>query len=240
MQSTSVMGHTISNDKRGKQQLNQSGTETPRDGSGIDRKSTMDEDTFTYTPKPVTSEQRHVSVTGIIDLKSGTDYPFAHNSNSHNNNNNNHYNHYNNRNISGDSSRIDYTHEIGFDLPNPWKKIENKKQLEKHISRIMQNGSDDKNNNYQQLIHWTKCGYQAIRRRKQLFLSLFGLMIPSQMPELLFINDIVYMKNMLHLNEIPLNAEDEKIKKLIIKELDNSVNDEVRIIDNVIHAYVHS
>ena len=99
---------------------------------------------------------------------------------------------------------------------------------------------DELNENYQRFIDLCTRAMDAIRRRQRAFLNLFSLMIPSQMPELLKQSDIEYMKTQMWLKPGEKTENYESLRQHVKKELDDSVNDGVRIFDHIVHAYVHS
>ncbi len=99
---------------------------------------------------------------------------------------------------------------------------------------------DASNENYQRFIDLCTTAMDAIRRRQRLLLNLFSLMLPSQMPELLKERDIHYMRQQMALQSENKTENYESLRQYVTKELDDSVNDGVRIFDHIVHAYVHS
>ena len=98
------------------------------------------------------------------------------------------------------------------------------------------NESDAKNEKFSEFVDHCSVAYEAVRKRSGLFFSLFRLMLPSQMPELISELDVTYLKRMLHLH-VPSGPA---LRELIETRLNASVNDEIRILDNMAHDYVHS
>eukprot|EP01083_Nonionella_stella_P084695 234530_1 len=98
---------------------------------------------------------------------------------------------------------------------------------------------DSNSNNYDRFVDLCTTAMDAIRRRHRLILNLFALMLPSQMPELLNVKDIVYCRQQMQLN-LTKNNNYDRIRQYVKKELNDSVNDGTRIFDHIVHAYVHS
>ena len=73
-------------------------------------------------------------------------------------------------------------------------------------------------------------------KRHRLLINLFILMLPSQMPELIVKEHINYLRDQLHLYDI----QDDNVEKHILQILKTCLNDKRRIMDNMIHAIVHS
>lgn len=88
---------------------------------------------------------------------------------------------------------------------------------------------------YEDFEQWFINAYMALRIRHQLLFTLFILMIPSEMPELICKNDLLYMKEMLNMTDIDLEQIEISCKKVIKKCL----TDRTRILDNVCHALKH-
>mmetsp|Transcript_2716 Transcript_2716/g.4078 ORF Transcript_2716/g.4078 Transcript_2716/m.4078 type:complete len:1101 (-) Transcript_2716:95-3397(-) len=76
--------------------------------------------------------------------------------------------------------------------------------------------------------------YNMLRRRADLFINLFILMVPAAMPELLEKSDISYLREMLSLE---LTTEQANAK--FIAEIKNSLNTVSRRIDNWFHTMKH-
>ena len=82
---------------------------------------------------------------------------------------------------------------------------------------------------------WFEDAYMALRIRHRLLFNLFTLMIPSVMPELICKQDLTYLKEQLHLDDIP----QDKIGKHCKKVIKQCLNDKSRILDNIFHALKH-
>ena len=76
--------------------------------------------------------------------------------------------------------------------------------------------------------------YNMLRRRADLFINLFILMVPAAMPELLQKNDITYLREQLSLE---LSSQEADIK--FISEINNSLKTVSRRIDNWLHNLKH-
>lgn len=76
--------------------------------------------------------------------------------------------------------------------------------------------------------------FNMLRRRADLFINLFILMVPAAMPELLERTDISYLREMLHLELTTRQAD-----SLFIAEIKNSLNTVSRNIDNMFHLMKH-
>merc|ERR550525_437346 len=103
---------------------------------------------------------------------------------------------------------------------------------------------DSKHQNYQKFVDYCTTAMDAVRRRQRFILNLFALMLPSQLPELLKMSDIFYMKRQLQFHSSGLGQDEhienyDTVRNYVIQQLEDSVSDGVRIFDNVVHAYVH-
>ena len=76
--------------------------------------------------------------------------------------------------------------------------------------------------------------FNMLRRRADLFINLFILMVPAAMPELLERSDISYLREMLHLELTTAQAD-----SLFIAEIKNSLSTVSRSIDNMFHLMKH-
>ena len=76
--------------------------------------------------------------------------------------------------------------------------------------------------------------FNMLRRRADLFINLFVLMVPAAMPELLERSDISYLRDMLHLEMTTTQAD-----KLFKDEIMNSLSTVSRSIDNMFHLMKH-
>jgi phosphatidylinositol-4,5-bisphosphate 3-kinase len=99
---------------------------------------------------------------------------------------------------------------------------------------VIDNCGQDKNN-YNRFLQYCCNAYLALRQRQRLFINLFILMIPSQMPELIEKQHIEYMRDSLHLRDI----ENEDVYNHILKIIAQCLNDKRRIMDNMFHAVKH-
>ena len=98
---------------------------------------------------------------------------------------------------------------------------------------------DTKNSNYQRFVDYCTTAMDAIRRRRRFLLNLFALMLPSQLPELLRLTDVNYMTKQLEVEGGERIANYDAGRDYVIQQLQNSVDDDVRIWDNIAHAYQH-
>lgn len=76
--------------------------------------------------------------------------------------------------------------------------------------------------------------FNMLRRRADLFINLFILMVPAAMPELLERSDISYLREMMHLELTTAQAD-----SLFIAEIKNSLSTVSRSIDNMFHLMKH-
>lgn len=76
--------------------------------------------------------------------------------------------------------------------------------------------------------------YNMLRKRADLFINLFVLMVPAAMPELLEKSDIGYLRDMLSLELTP-----EQANTKFTAEIKNSLNTVSRRIDNWFHTLKH-
>ena len=98
------------------------------------------------------------------------------------------------------------------------------------------NGNNDMEK-YNEFIQFNVNAYKSLRQRHKLLINLFILMLPSQMPELIKKEHINYLRDQLHLYDI---IDDDHVEKHIINTIKICLNDKRRIMDNMIHAMVHS
>lgn len=96
-------------------------------------------------------------------------------------------------------------------------------------SRKMKN-----NENYQKFLDMCVKGYQLLREHSNSWMILHKLMVSAGIPELEQIEDIEYMLEILMESASPAQAE-----KRILSEIDKSVNTTWRLVDNLIHTWVH-
>ena len=74
----------------------------------------------------------------------------------------------------------------------------------------------------------------VLRNNADILETLFLTMISARMTELSQRKDILYLRNMLHLNSTKDEAE-----ALFDKEIDNAINSTWRSIDNFLHNVKH-
>ena len=76
--------------------------------------------------------------------------------------------------------------------------------------------------------------YNVVRRHGALFITLFMLMTPAEMPELLEVGDITYLRDML-----ALHLTEKEAEKRFRAEIDKALNTASRQADDFIHSVVH-
>lgn len=84
---------------------------------------------------------------------------------------------------------------------------------------------------YQRFARLCCAGYNALRKHGHTLINLFRLMIPAAMPELTTDQDITYM-----LKVLDLDLTDEQAADKFKKEIEASLSDTYRRMDNWIHA----
>ena len=76
--------------------------------------------------------------------------------------------------------------------------------------------------------------YNLLRRRANLLINLFALMIPASMPELTSRADLEYFLDMLS-----LTLTEEQAKDKFLDEIENTLSDTYRKFDNMFHNWKH-
>jgi phosphatidylinositol kinase/protein kinase (PI-3 family) len=76
--------------------------------------------------------------------------------------------------------------------------------------------------------------YNALRKKGSLLITLFCLMIPAGMPELLKKSDILYLRDMLS-----LEMSDAQASEKFLKEVKNCLGSFSRRLDNWFHNLKH-
>jgi phosphatidylinositol-4,5-bisphosphate 3-kinase len=87
---------------------------------------------------------------------------------------------------------------------------------------------------YRQFLALCTEAYMILRAHASLLETLFTLMVPAGMPELMEQQDINYMREQLHLEKSAADAE-----KSLKAEIDKSLNSTYRRVDNYIHNLKH-
>eukprot|EP00485_Elphidium_margaritaceum_P017531 CAMPEP_0202732442 /NCGR_PEP_ID=MMETSP1385-20130828/187659_1 /ASSEMBLY_ACC=CAM_ASM_000861 /TAXON_ID=933848 /ORGANISM="Elphidium margaritaceum" /LENGTH=1525 /DNA_ID=CAMNT_0049398755 /DNA_START=6 /DNA_END=4583 /DNA_ORIENTATION=+ len=90
---------------------------------------------------------------------------------------------------------------------------------------------------YFQFTTFAASAYLTLRRRHKLLCTLFLLMLPSKMPELIVREHAEYLRNQLHLYDLQSH---QQVIQHINDILKICLNDKRRIMDNMIHAMVHT
>jgi len=95
-------------------------------------------------------------------------------------------------------------------------------------------GGQKKDELYEHFLKWCSEAYNVLRQRSRLLMSLFVLMVSAGMPELMREMDIEYFQKQLNLEYDQKHAQEH-----INKQVNSSLKDKSRLVDNAIHAAVH-
>jgi len=86
---------------------------------------------------------------------------------------------------------------------------------------------------YETFLKWCSDAYNIMRQRSRLVLVLFALMVSAGMPELMREEDIQYFQEKLNLHYDPKHSTEH-----MLKQINSSLKDKSRLVDNAIHAAV--
>jgi len=100
------------------------------------------------------------------------------------------------------------------------------------MKNVIENGDDERDNgdSYGKFKRLCCEAYNDIRRSANLFITLFQLMIPAQVPELLSSRDVHYLQGQMR-----LRADPEQASQHFEAEIRASLNSVSRRVDNFIH-----
>jgi len=76
--------------------------------------------------------------------------------------------------------------------------------------------------------------FELLRNRATEMESMFLLMVSAGLPELVYSEDVIYLRDMLC-----LDMTQEQAAKSLKKNLSAAMNDSMRVVDNFAHLYVH-
>jgi len=91
-----------------------------------------------------------------------------------------------------------------------------------------------KTKNFQKFEKISEEGFIHLRKHSHLIINLFALMVSAEMPELMCLEDIYYLRDKFFLEQTPQNAQ-----ALLRAEIKKSLNTTFRSIDNFIHNLKH-
>jgi hypothetical protein len=91
-------------------------------------------------------------------------------------------------------------------------------------------GSDD----YKRFVTLCAQGYNAVRARGDMFISLFKLMLSTGIPELQSASDICYMRDRLLIGK-----DTDTAAQHFEREIESSLKNKRLLINNVVHILAH-
>lgn len=133
---------------------------------------------------------------------------------------------------SGQLFHIDFGHFLGnFKSMMGMKRERSPVVFTPEMAYVMGNRSSERFKRFNRICSQA---YNILRRHGNLFLTLFTLMVPAAMPELLVKDDIGYL-----LEQLSLNLTEEQSTQKFKSEIKNSLSTTSRRVDNFFHNWKH-
>jgi len=91
-----------------------------------------------------------------------------------------------------------------------------------------------RSNNFKKFLSLCSDAFKVLRLHSNILESLFILMTPAGMPELMMEKDIYYLRE-----KLALTVSEKKAEKLLNAEIDKSLDSTYRRFDNLVHNLKH-
>ena len=136
---------------------------------------------------------------------------------------------------SGHLFHIDFGHFLGnFKKKLGFKRERSPFVFTPEMAYVIAGDNTQSSKTYNEFLELCCKAYNVLRKNSTLFINLFILMLTAGMPELSTFEDIYYLRDMLY-----LKLDEIKAAELYKKEIQDSLNETWRLIDNFFHNWLH-